>query len=66
MIPGRICGNCSAFSALTKECRANPPVAHLFPGAGGQVINMGVFPSTREENWCNKWEKRVDDVNSSQ
>lgn len=46
------CETCRHFSALTGECRAQPPKAFLMPTPDGQVKVMGVWPATRKDNWC--------------
>jgi hypothetical protein len=55
MIPNQTCSNCAAFAALPNECRANPPEPALVIGPQGQQGILGMFPSTRPENWCCAW-----------
>lgn len=52
MQPGKTCGDCAAFSALTTECRRRAPTALPIPAAGGKVGVVGIFPQTKAESWC--------------
>ena len=48
------CKTCSAYSALTKECRAHAPEPMMIQN-GTQTGVLGIFPGTRPEQWCAEW-----------
>lgn len=45
------CALCSAFSALTSECRRESPKP-IAVNANNQIQIIGAWPGTRGENWC--------------
>jgi hypothetical protein len=51
------CEQCRFFSALESVCRKNPPV--VFPVAQPTgVASFGLFPPTKDSNWCGAFELR--------
>ncbi len=49
------CQDCKYFSALTSECRKNPPVPVMIAGRDGPHV-LGMFPATRADQWCGAFE----------
>lgn len=45
------CGTCIAFEALSKECRKKSPHPIMLQTGQGVTV-AGVFPVTKEGNWC--------------
>lgn len=45
------CALCSAFSALTRECRREAPKP-IAVNANGQIQIIGAWPGTVDTNWC--------------
>lgn len=54
MNPNPTCDTCPNFSKLTGECRADSPRVFPLPGPGGSLNMIGVWPPTRETNWCSQ------------
>lgn len=48
------CVTCRWFAPLAKECRVLPPQPVMVQGPGGQSAVLGIFPATREDNWCGR------------
>lgn len=55
MIAGKNCGNCAAFSALTRECRRKSPIPVMVQGPDGKPGSLGVYPATDKDGWCAEW-----------
>lgn len=55
MMPGKTCGNCAAFSALTNECRRKSPSGVVIAGPNGKPVTLGIFPATEKDRWCHDW-----------
>lgn len=53
-VESRTCKTCPFYAALNRECRANPPKAFPIPTGPNNIQTFGLFPATREENWCGK------------
>lgn len=51
-IDPKTCKTCPHFAVLQQECRAQPPTVFPIPAPGGQLNTVGVWPPTREGNWC--------------
>lgn len=51
------CGSCMFFSALSSQCRKNPPVVFPLMGPGGQLQFIGTFPPVKDSDGCGAHEK---------
>ena len=66
MIPDdrECCANCRAFSKKAQECRRHAPTAVMVPtqstlGKAGMSV-LGLYPATREEDWCAEFLRKED------
>ena len=58
----RTCANCAHFEAEQKQCRSQPPRAHVIPvpvqtlqGPGIQIQTFSVWPTVEPEAFCGGW-----------
>ncbi|MEJ5357360.1 MAG: hypothetical protein WHT06_01690 [Desulfobacterales bacterium] len=59
------CGQCKFWvetggtdEGLVGECRHHAPSPGLIDGAGGGALRFAVWPVTRENDWCGRFEER--------
>lgn len=55
------CQSCAAYSALTKQCRAEPPQPVMITGANNEPMVIGIFPASPADSWCAQWRTETEE-----